>query len=133
VLWRALAILGVVAAPALLIFALVPSLLLRVTFGADTVDAAPALLVLGLAMTLLAIAYLTVQFMIALGQVRFLWVLGAVAAGEMTLLFAGRFSITGFAAVVAVMQLLAAGSVLVMASRAWPGRAAPSSPAPTPA
>ncbi|MCW3016545.1 MAG: glycosyltransferase [Solirubrobacterales bacterium] len=123
VLWRALAILTVVAAPALLIFALVPELLLRTVFGPDTVDAAPALLVLGLAMTLLAVAYLTVQFMIALGQVRFLWVLGAVAAGEVALLFAGRFSITGFAGIVAVMQLLAAGAVLVLAHRAWPARA----------
>ncbi|UTI62491.1 glycosyltransferase [Paraconexibacter antarcticus] len=128
VLYRALGILAVVATPALLIFALVPRLLLRVTFGPDTVDAAPALLVLGLAMTLLAVAYLTVQFMIALGEVRFLWVLAAVAAGEMVLLFAGRFSITGFAAVVAVMQLLAAGAVLVLAARAWPARHATAPP-----
>lgn len=120
VLWRALAILAVVATPALLIFAVVPELLLRLTFGPDTVDAAPALLVLGLAMTLLAVAYLTVQFMIALGQVRFLWVLAAVAIGEMVLLFAGRFSITGFAVVVACMQLVAAGAVLLLALRAWP-------------
>jgi glycosyltransferase involved in cell wall biosynthesis/O-antigen/teichoic acid export membrane protein len=129
VLYRALGILAVVATPALLIFALVPHLLLRVTFGPDTVDAAPALFVLGLAMTLLAVAYLTVQFMIALGEVRFLWVLAAVAAGEMVLLFAGRFSITGFAAVVAGMQLLAAGAVLVLAARAWPARTATPPPA----
>jgi len=120
VLWRALAVLGCVAVPALIVFALMPKLLLRVAFGPDTVDAAPALLVLGLAMTLLAVAYLTVQFMIALGQVRFLWVLGAVAIGEMALLFAGRFTITGFAGTVAVMQLVAAGSVLFLATRAWP-------------
>lgn len=121
VLWRALAVLAVVATPALLIFALVPELLLRTAFGPTTVDAAPALLVLGLAMTLLAVAYLTVQFMIALGQVRFLWVLAAVAVGEVVLLFVGRFSITGFAGIVAVMQLVAAGAVLVLAHRAWPG------------
>ncbi len=120
VLWRALAVLAVVATPALLIFALVPELLLRTTFGPDTVDAAPALLVLGLAMTLLAVAYLTVQFMIALGQVRFLWVLAAVAGGEVALLFTGRFSITGFASIVAVMQAVAAVAVLLLAQRAWP-------------
>jgi glycosyltransferase involved in cell wall biosynthesis/O-antigen/teichoic acid export membrane protein len=123
VLWRALAVLTVVATPALLIFALVPELLLRTTFGPNTVDAAPALLVLGLAMTLLAVAYLAVQFMIALGQVRFLWVLAAVAGGEVALLFTGRFTITGFAGIVAGMQLLAAGAVLVLAHRAWPARA----------
>lgn len=129
VLWRALAILAVVAGPALLIFTLVPSLVLRLAFGPDTVDAAPALPVLGLAMTLLAVAYLTVQFMIALGRVRFLWVLGAVAAGEVALLSAGSLSITAFAVVVAVTQLTAAGAVLLLAVRAWPGPVAASGPA----
>ncbi len=129
VLWRALGVLAVVAAPALLIFAFVPALLLRTTFGPDTVDAAPALLVLGLAMTLLAVAYLTVQFMIALGEVRFLWVLAAVAVGEVILLFAKSFSITGFAVTVAVMQLVAAGAVLSLAVRAWPGPDRPAVPA----
>lgn len=126
VLWRALAVLAVVATPALAIFALVPDLLLRTVFGPDTVDAASSLIVLGLAMTLLAVAYLTVQFMIALGQVRFLWVLGAAAASEIAVLSVGRFSILGFSGVVAGTQLLVAATVLALALRARPqGRAAP--------
>src|SRR6188472_2724949 len=78
VLLRALAILAVVAAPALLVFAVAPELLLRIAFGPDLTLAADALLPLGAAMTLLAVAYLTVQYMLALGETRFLWVLGAV-------------------------------------------------------
>lgn len=125
VLWRALAVIAVIAVPALAIFALAGELLLRTTFGPQTVDAAPALLVLGLAMTLLAAAYLAVQFMIALGEVHFLWVLGAVVAAEVAVLLTGSFSITGFATVVASMQLLAATTVLLLARRAWPRRGAP--------
>ena len=40
-------------------------------------------------MTLLAVAYLTVQYMVALGETRFLWVLGVVAIAEPFLLTAG--------------------------------------------
>ena len=53
----------------------------------------------------------------ALGQVRFLWVLGAVAVAEVLLLFSGSFSITTFASMVAAAQLLAAGAVLALALR----------------
>lgn len=122
VLLRALAVLGAIAAPALIVFALFPTQLLRIAFGPDTVDAAGALVVLGFAMTMLAIAYLTVQYMFALGQVRFLWVLGAVAIAEIALLFSGTFSITGFATLVAAAQVLAAGAVLLLAMRARPTR-----------
>ena len=120
VLMRALAVLAIIATPALLIFALVPSLLLRLAFGPDTVDAAGALLVLGAAMTLLAVAYLTVQYMFALGQVRFLWVLGAVAVIEVVLLLSAHVSIAGFATVVLLAQALAAAAVLALAIRARP-------------
>ncbi len=124
VLVRALAVLAVIAAPSLMIFALVPELVLRTAFGPETVDAAGALPVLGLAMTLLAVAYLTVQYMVALGELRFLWVLAVVAAAEVVLLFGGSPSITGFAAVVLGAQLLAAGAVLALGLRARPAAVA---------
>lgn len=117
VLFRALAVLFAVAAPSLLLFAVMPSFILRTAFGPDTVDAAPALLLLGLAMTLLAVAYLTVQYMLALGTSRFLWVLVAVAAIEIPLLFSGD-SITGFATLVLGAQVAAAGAVLAIGLRA---------------
>ena len=44
-----------------------PEPLLRLAFGPDLTQAADALFVLGVAMTLLAVAYLTVQYMLALG------------------------------------------------------------------
>jgi O-antigen/teichoic acid export membrane protein len=118
VLVRALAILAIVAAPALLIFAAVPDLLLRVAFGSDLTGASDALLLLGAAMTLLAVAYLTVQYMVALGQTRFLWVLGVVAVAEPFLLTAGGRSIVGFAAIVFGVQCVAASAVLTLGLRA---------------
>jgi O-antigen/teichoic acid export membrane protein len=118
VLLRALAILGVVAAPALVVFALAPHLLLRLAFGPDLTQADDALLLLGAAMTLLAVAYLTVQYMVALHETRFLWVLGVVALAEPFLLTAGGQSIVGFAAIVFGVQCVAASSVLALGVRA---------------
>jgi glycosyltransferase involved in cell wall biosynthesis/O-antigen/teichoic acid export membrane protein len=114
VLLRALGICALVAAPALLIFATVPELLLRLAFGPEFTDAADALLLLGAAMTLLAVAYLTVQYMIALGETRFLWVLGVVAIAEPFLLLAGEENIVAFAAIVFGVQCVAASSVLAL-------------------
>jgi glycosyltransferase involved in cell wall biosynthesis/O-antigen/teichoic acid export membrane protein len=114
VLLRALAILAIIAAPALIIFTAAPELLLRLAFGPDFTDAADALPLLGAAMTLLAVAYLTVQYMIALGETRFLWVLGLVAIAEPFLLTAGSESIVAFAAIVFGVQCVAASSVLAL-------------------
>jgi glycosyltransferase involved in cell wall biosynthesis/O-antigen/teichoic acid export membrane protein len=117
VLRRALGVLALVAAPALLIFAVAPELLLRLAFGEKFTSAADALFVLGVAMTLLACAYLSVQYMLALGRRSFLWVLGVVAIIEPFLLSAGQFSLTSYAALVLGIQLAAAGGVLAIALR----------------
>jgi glycosyltransferase involved in cell wall biosynthesis/O-antigen/teichoic acid export membrane protein len=114
VLLRALGILAVVAAPALLIFAVAPELLLRLAFGPGFTDAADALLLLGAAMTLLAVAYLSVQYMVALGETRFLWVLGVVAIAEPFLLTAGHEGIVDFATIVFGVQCVAASSILAL-------------------
>jgi O-antigen/teichoic acid export membrane protein len=114
VLLRALGILALVAAPALLIFAVAPELLLRLAFGPGFTDAADALLLLGAAMTLLAVAYLTVQYMVALGETRFLWVLGVVAVAEPFLLTAGHAGIVDFATIVFGVQCVAASSILAL-------------------
>jgi O-antigen/teichoic acid export membrane protein len=118
VLLRALAMAAVVAAPALLIFAVAPKLLLRLAFGPDLTQASDALLILGSAMTLLAFAYLTVQYMVALGETSFLWVLGAVALAEPFVLTAGGEGIVSFAWIVFGVQFVAAASVLALAVRA---------------
>jgi glycosyltransferase involved in cell wall biosynthesis/O-antigen/teichoic acid export membrane protein len=116
-LLRALAVLAAVAAPALLIFALFPHFLMRVAFGPDLTLAADALPVLGVAMTLLAVAYLTVQYMVALGELKFVWVLGVVAIIEPFLLSAGDLTLLSFATVVLGLQLVAASAVLALGLR----------------
>jgi O-antigen/teichoic acid export membrane protein len=121
VLVRALGVVGAVAVPMLLVYALVPKLVLRLAFGAETEQAANALFVLGCAMTLLAIAYLGVQYMLALGRLAFLWAMGAVAVTEVALLgWTDLESLVSFATVVLAMQAVAAGAVLGLglASRA---------------
>jgi glycosyltransferase involved in cell wall biosynthesis/O-antigen/teichoic acid export membrane protein len=124
VLLRALAILVAIAAPALLIFAAAPKLLLRLAFGPDLTLAAGALIFLGAAMTLLAVAYLTVQYMVALGETRFLWVLGVVALCEPVLLSATSLGVVGFAGIVFGVQCVVASSVLALGLRARRVRAA---------
>jgi glycosyltransferase involved in cell wall biosynthesis/O-antigen/teichoic acid export membrane protein len=124
VLLRALGILVVIATPALLIFAAVPDLLLRLAFGPDLTQASGALLLLGAAMTLLAVAYLTVQYMVALGETRFLWVLGVIALTEPFLLAFTDRGVVGFAGIAFAVQCVAASSVLVLGLRARRVRAA---------
>jgi O-antigen/teichoic acid export membrane protein len=115
VLLRALAVVAAVAVPMLLVYAVAPALVLRLAFGPETVPAANALFVLGVAMTLLAAGYLCVQYMLALREVRFLFALGVAAVAEVALLAgAGLSSITGFATVVLALQALAALAVLAL-------------------
>ena len=120
VLLRGLTLLAVIAAPALLIFAAAPELLLRLAFGEELTLASPALLPLGAAMTLLAAAYLAVQYLLALGERRFLWVLGAVAVAEPFLLTASDLGIVAFAGLVLALQGVAAASVLALGLRVRP-------------
>jgi O-antigen/teichoic acid export membrane protein len=112
---RALAVVGAVAVPMLVVYALVPGTVLRLAFGPETVRAQGALLVLGCAMTLLAVGYLAVQYMLALGRLAFLPALALVAGLEIALLAeVGTHSLSGFATVVLALQAAAATSVLVI-------------------
>jgi O-antigen/teichoic acid export membrane protein len=121
VLLRALAVVGAIAAPALLVFAAVPELLLRLGFGEEYTGAASALVLLGLAMTLLGLAYLAVQFLLAVGATRFLVPLAAVAIAEPLLLLTWPVdSIASFAAIVLAVQFAAAVAVLVPSLRRAP-------------
>jgi O-antigen/teichoic acid export membrane protein len=114
-LTRALALVGAVAVPMLIVYALIPGTVLRLAFGPETVRAQDALLMLGVAMTLLAVGYLAVQYMLALGRVAFLPVLAVVAALEIALLGdLGTRSLASFATVVLALQAAAAASVLLI-------------------
>jgi O-antigen/teichoic acid export membrane protein len=123
VLLRALGIVSVVAGPALLVFAVAPKLLLRLAFGPDLTAGADALFVLGAAMTLLAVTFLTVQYLLALHRTSFLWALGAVAVAEPILLASAGTSIVGFAKIVLGLQVAAAVAVLAFAAAAGRPRA----------
>jgi O-antigen/teichoic acid export membrane protein len=114
---RTLALVGIVAVPALLIFAVFPSQLLRLAFGEEYTSAADVLVVLGAAMTLLAVAYLAVQYMLALRQTAFLWVLGVVAVAEPLLLTSADLDLVSFAVVVLAVQGAAAAGALGLALR----------------
>ncbi|MCW2990993.1 MAG: glycosyltransferase [Solirubrobacterales bacterium] len=122
VLVRALQIAGLVAVPALLIFAIVPRVVLRMAFGEEYTNASSVLAVLGAAMFLLAISYLTVQYLIALGRRGFLWVLGAVAIAEPLVLFSGDYSLLTFALIVLSVQVVATSGLVGLGLR---GGAAP--------
>ena len=120
---RALAVVAAVAVPMLIVYGLFPETVLRLAFGPETVVAADALFVLGCAMTLLAVCYLGVQYMLALGRVAFLPALGVIAITEIALLGSiGSSSLVSFAAVVLVLQAAAALSVLAIGLA--PGRRA---------
>ena len=117
VLVRALQIAGLIAVPALLAFAILPHLILRIAFGTAYENAAGALVVLGAAMTLLAITYLATQYLIALGRRGFLWVLAPVAVAEPIVLFAGDYSLVTFALIVLGVQAASMTGLMILGFR----------------
>ena len=113
VLHRALAVLAVIALPALLVFTVASKTVLKLAFGPDFTAASGALPLLALAMTLLSVAYLTVQYMVALHRTTFLWVLALVAITEPVILSVADLSVVPFATVVLAVQ--ASGAALLLA------------------
>ena len=112
---RALLVVAVIALPMLLVYAIAPETVLRLAFGEDTVIAADALFVLGLAMTLLAVCYLAVQYLLAVGRLGFLPALAVAAGAEIVLLGGlGIESLLSFSMVVLAVQATAALSVLAI-------------------
>jgi O-antigen/teichoic acid export membrane protein len=107
VLGRAFALIGVVAAPALLAYALVPRTVLGVAFGSDYESGDSILLILGVAYAMLALTYLAVQFLLGMGRRTPLFGLAAAALAE-PLVLAGIGSLRPFAVAVLVVQAVAA-------------------------
>ncbi len=99
----------VCSVPCLLIYAFAAHPLLSAAFGAKKAHASSALLMLGLAFTVLACTYLAIQYMLALKRVWFLVAVGAVAIAEPILLLQASRRPEGFAAVVLAVQALGAG------------------------
>ena len=76
-----------------------------------------ALVILGAAMTLLAVTYLSTQYLIALGRRGFLWVLVPVAVAEPLVLFSGDYSLTTFALIVLAVQAAAMAGLMALGLR----------------
>jgi glycosyltransferase involved in cell wall biosynthesis/O-antigen/teichoic acid export membrane protein len=118
VLLRALMIIGLVSAPMLVVYATVPGLVLGVGFGVDFAQANHALVLLGAAMSLLAVASLAVQYMLAIEQYAFMYLLGLVALVEPLLLSNGGRNLVGLAVLVFGLQCVAASGMLALSLRA---------------
>jgi hypothetical protein len=101
--------------------------LLAAVFGNDLTRASGALPWLGLAMALLACAYLSVQYLLAIGRISFIGVLGVAAGAEVLLLIAIGANLTQIALVLFGLQLVCAGSMLALSLRK------PAAPVPAPA
>ena len=105
------------AIPALVIFAVAPDLLLRLGFGPKFSPGGDALLLLGVAMSILAGVGLTTQFLLALHRWRFLLALGAVAVAEPFLLLLPDAARPDIARFVLLTEIAAAVTVGVAALR----------------
>jgi O-antigen/teichoic acid export membrane protein len=114
VLARALALVGLVAVPALIAYAAVPGLVLRTAFGPQYERGAGILLTLGAAYALLAVTYLAVQYLLGLRAGRLVWILAVAAVAEPAVL-ALTHGLAGFAAVVLAIQAATAAVILAVA------------------
>ncbi len=86
VLVRTLVLIAALALPMVLVYAVAARPLLEIVFGESFGPAAGALPWLGMSMALLACVYLAVQYLLAVGNARFIVVLGIAAAAEPLLL-----------------------------------------------
>jgi glycosyltransferase involved in cell wall biosynthesis/O-antigen/teichoic acid export membrane protein len=117
ILIRTLGLIAVVAVPMLAVYTLAAEPLLAAVFGEDLTEAAGALPWLCLAMALLASAYLSVQYLLALQRASFLWVLGVAAVLEPVLLQGIGSQLTDVALVLFGLQLTVATVVLSLSFR----------------
>ncbi len=118
VLVRTLVLIGAAALPMVALYAVAAEPLLRTVFGPDLTGATGALPWLGLAMALLACAYLAVQYLLALGRSRFVWVLAVAAALEVALLALVGADLTDVALVLLGLQVFCATTMLALSLRA---------------
>ena len=117
ILRRTLALIVAAGIPMVLIYALAAEPLLSAVFGDDLTQASGALPWLGLAMALLACAYLSVQYLLALGRASFIWVLALGAVAEVLLLLAIGADLTEVALALFGLQLACAAGVLALSLR----------------
>jgi len=124
VLIRTLALATAMGAAATAIFAFLGPLVLRLAFGDDLAQGAPALPWLSLAMTALAAVYLCVQFLLALERRAFLALLAVAALVEPVALSVVGADLTDVALTVLGVDVVLVVGVAVGALRAGTGRRA---------
>jgi glycosyltransferase involved in cell wall biosynthesis/O-antigen/teichoic acid export membrane protein len=129
VLVRTLALVGMVSLPAVLLYIVGAEPLLTAIFGPSYASAAGALPWLAVAMSLLACAYLSVQYLLALERANFLWALGIAAVAEPLLLQSIGSRITAVAIGLLVVQLVLAAAILSLGFRSAASPRASGAPA----
>jgi O-antigen/teichoic acid export membrane protein len=117
VLVRTLALVAFVAAPAALLYVVAAEPVLVAVFGSAYADGAGALPVLAIAMSLLACAYLSVQYLLALERANFLWALAVAAVAEPLVLQAIGSQLTAVAVGLLAVQAFLACVVLALGFR----------------
>jgi O-antigen/teichoic acid export membrane protein len=117
ILFRTLGLIAAMAVPMVLIYSVGGEPLLRIVFGEDLTDASDALPFLGLAMSLLACSYLSVQYLLAMGRASFLFVLGAGVIAEVAVLLSIGDDLTAIAIALFCIQAVCASVILTMAVR----------------
>jgi O-antigen/teichoic acid export membrane protein len=117
ILLRTLGLIAAMAVPAVLIYSVAGEPLLRVVFGEDLTEASDALPFLGLAMSLLACSYLSVQYLLAMGKASFLFVLAAGVVAEVVVLISIGDDLTAIALALLAIQVVCAATILTMAFR----------------
>jgi O-antigen/teichoic acid export membrane protein len=117
ILLRTLALIALLAVPMVLVYSVAGEPLLRVVFGEDLTDASDALPFLGLAMSLLACSYLSVQYLLAMGKANFLFVLAAGVIAEVGLLLTIGDDLTAIAIALLGIQAVCATTILTLALR----------------
>jgi O-antigen/teichoic acid export membrane protein len=117
ILLRTLRVIGLLAVPAVLIFAVAAEPLLRIVFGTKFTSSADALPFLGLAMTLLAATYLAVQYKLALHRAHFIAALAVAAVVQPLVLLAIGPHLTAIALGMLAVQAVLAATMLLLAFR----------------
>jgi len=117
VLVRTLALIAIVALPMIAVYSVAGKQVLSAAFGEDLTAAAGALPLLAVAMSLLAWAYLSVQYLLALGRVSFVFLLGLAPPVELALLVAVGAKLTDVASVLVALQCVLAPAVFAIVLR----------------
>jgi glycosyltransferase involved in cell wall biosynthesis/O-antigen/teichoic acid export membrane protein len=117
VLVRTMALIAIVALPMIVVYTLDGKAVLAAAFGEDLTAAAGALPLLAVAMSLLAWAYLSVQYLLALGRVSFVILLALAPPVELALLLAVGASLTDVATVMVGLQCVLAPAVFAIVLR----------------